>query len=101
MEKMAKIRNLLSVILLVISVQCSFATKFQPNFINFQQIKDDLYAMRDFNISNVISEISSHKNWMKNRECLMELTAIKHGLDEFEEWAVTSKKYSFPSSSNN
>lgn len=95
MEKMAKIRNILNVIILVIfCVQCSFATKFQPNFINFEQIKHDLHSMRDFNISNVISEVLSHKNWIENRECLMELTAIKHGFDDFEEWAVRSKEYS-------
>lgn len=95
-EKMAKFRNFSNVILLliVVCVQCSFATKFQPNFINFEQIKHDLYSIRDLNVSNIISEISSQKNWLVNRECLVELTAIKHGLDEFDEWAVKRKKYS-------
>lgn len=94
---MAKIRNNLNVIILlplVVCVQCSFATKFQPNFIHFDQIKYDLQSMRDFNISNLISEMSQQKNWRENRECLMELTAVKHGFDVFDEWAVKRKEYS-------
>lgn len=93
---MSKIRNSSNVILLlvVICVQRSFATKFQPSFVDFEQIKHDLHAIRDFNISNVISEILSHKNWMENRDCLTELTTIKHGLDDFEEWAVKREEYS-------
>lgn len=93
--KMAKIRNNSIVILLlltIVCVQCSLATKFQPNYIDFEQIKHDLYAIRDFNISNVIREISSDKNWSGNRECLLELTAIRDGFDEFDEWAVKRKK---------
>lgn len=96
-EKMAKIRNNSNWIILLpllICVQCSFATKFQPNFVEFDQIKHDLYSMRDFNISNLISEMWSHANWRENRECLMELTAIKHGFDVFDEWAVKRKEYS-------
>lgn len=98
-EKMAKSRDNSDVIILVsliICVHCSFATKFQPNFVNFDQIKDDLHSMREFNISNLISEISLQKNWMENRECLTELTAIKHGFDVFDEWAVKRKEYSIP-----
>lgn len=98
-EKMAKSRdnsNVIILVSLIICVQCSFATKFQPNFVNFDQIKDDLHSMREFNISNLISEISLQKNWMENRECLTELTAIKHGFDVFDEWAVKRKEYSIP-----
>lgn len=94
---MAKSRNNSIVIILlalIICVQCSLATKFQPNFVHFDQIKHDLHSMRDFNFSNLISEISLQKNWRENRECLMELTAIKHGFDVFDEWAVKRKAYS-------
>lgn len=92
-KKMAGIRSISSLILLVVCVQCSGATKLQPNFIDFEQIRDDLYSIRDLNISNVISEIASPKKWRKNPECLLELTAIKHGFEEFEEWAVKSEKF--------
>lgn len=93
---MAKSRNNSNVIILlplVICVQCSLATKFQPNFITFDQIKHDLQTLRDFNVSNLISEISLQKNWRENRECLMELSTIKHGFDVYDEWAIKRKKY--------
>lgn len=45
-----------------------------------------------FNIPNAIDTILSHSNWTENHECVIELNAIKDGIESNEEW-VTNCKY--------
>lgn len=54
------------------------------------QIQKDLFNLRKFNVSSAINGILNH-NWLENRECLIELNAIKNGLDNDEQWAMKGR----------
>ena len=47
----------------------------------------NLFFMRNFNVSNAINEILS-SNWTENHKCLVELNAIKSGVNNYDEWAI-------------
>lgn len=49
--------------------------------------------LKNFDATNTISAILS-RNWTKNPECLIELTAIKNGIDKHEEWAIRGETIS-------
>lgn len=51
------------------------------------QISPDIFDLRNFDASNAIKRILSG-NWTENHECLIELNAIKSGLNNHEEWAI-------------
>lgn len=78
--------------LFVIGVQCDSPT-FRSQFFRFDDIKNDIRSLNSINISSVISEFTSHRDWMKNRNCLAELSAIKDGFENYEEWAFKCKTF--------
>lgn len=49
--------------------------------------KTGIFSMRHFNVPNSVSRILSH-NWTDNQDCLIELNAIKNGLENDEQWAI-------------
>lgn len=51
------------------------------------QLNGDVFSMRHFNVPNSISRILSY-NWTDNQDCLIELNAIKNGLENDEQWAI-------------
>lgn len=70
-------------ILVAFVVQCENAESFKSDF---EQFKKGLLSMRDFDISKTISQ-TVFSNWTDNRECSMELDAIKRAMMNSEEWA--------------
>lgn len=54
------------------------------------QLSKDFLSLRNFHRSKAIDEVLFY-NWTENHECLIELNAIKNGLDNYEEWAARSK----------
>lgn len=75
--------------------------KFPVIFILFGQIvflPNHIEAIKwdnghTFNLPNAIDAISSHNNWTEeNHECLIELNAIKNGIESNEKW-VTKCEY--------
>lgn len=68
-----------------ISVEGARATRW-----DYDQLRKDLIYLKYTNTSNVVDRILSH-NWEKNHECSTELTAIKTGWDNHEEWAIRGK----------
>lgn len=79
----------LLVVLSVCSVRCN-DSKFKFNFNIVEHLKRSFYAKSDLNITNVIGGFMS-QNWTENRKCLTELNAIKNGITNFDEWAITRK----------
>ena len=67
---------------LIISV---FGVKLDNDFL-----KKDIFSIKHFNIPNTINEILS-QNWTDNQDCLIELNAIKSGLENDEQWAINGK----------
>lgn len=61
--------------------------------MGYDQIGPDAFYLRNVNATNTINEILS-QNWTENRECLLELNAIKNGIDKHEEWAIRGKSNS-------
>lgn len=55
-----------------------------------KRINYEIFTKIDFNISNFIIEKISQHNWTENRECLLELSAIQNGINNFENWAFES-----------
>ena len=47
----------------------------------------NLFPSNKFDISSAINGILS-QNWTQNQECLIELNAIKKGINNHEEWAI-------------
>lgn len=80
------------IVLGVSLVLCNDAT-FQSNFDIIEHLKNNFHATNDLNITNTIGEFMS-QNRTENHECLIELNAIKNGIINFDEWAITRK---FPS----
>lgn len=76
-------------VLSVCSVHCN-DTKFKSNFNIVEHLKKSFYAKSDLNITNVLNEFVAH-NWTENYGCLTELIAIKNGIINFDEWAITRK----------
>lgn len=77
--------------LLVISVECN-DFKFQSfntnvELFNLEQLKNDLFSEID---RNRFSEYD-FSNSKKSNNCLKELSEIKNGLINFEDWAIKSK----------
>lgn len=70
-------------------VHCSYS-EFKSYLFDIKQISYELFLKNDFNISNIIIETISKHDWAENHECLLELNAIKNGIDNFEEWAFES-----------
>lgn len=70
-----------------INVQCDNAERFNSDFNLFKQ---NLFSMRDHDVSKIISEIV-FSNWTDNYHCSTELNAIKSALTNSEEWAFKSK----------
>lgn len=56
-----------------------------------QALREIIY-LRSFDPANIINGILSH-NWIKNHDCLIELNAIKTGLENHEEWAIRGKQH--------
>lgn len=54
---------------------------------NDKQIQTDLFYMRHFDTSSIVHRILSQE-WTENHGCLLELDAIKNGLQNHEEWAI-------------
>lgn len=77
------------VVLSVCSVLCN-DSKFKSNFNIVEHLKRNFYAKSDLNITHVIGEFVS-QNWTENHKCLNELNAIKNGIINFDEWAITRK----------
>lgn len=69
-----------------VRVQSASDEKFE---INFDTIKRIYLLKQSFNISNVISGISTY-NSTENSDCLNELNALANGLTSFDEWAIQS-----------
>lgn len=91
MNKMQK--NSLKLTFLVVLGVCSVVCndeKFKSNFNMVEHLKKHFYAKSDLNITNVIGEFMS-QNWTENHKCLTELIAIKNGINNFDEWAITRK----------
>lgn len=84
------ILNFLYFILSVIGVQCN-TVSFRSQFFEFDDVKSDIIALNKINISSIISEFTSHHDWMANRNCLIELNAIRNGFENYEEWAFKCK----------
>lgn len=78
---------LLQILLTAITVQCKNAETFDSEF---EQFKQTIFAMKDLDVSKVIRGIV-FSNWTDNRECLVELNAIKRARRHNEEWAYKSK----------
>lgn len=55
---------------------------------NFEQIKFDLFSTNDFAKSNKFGS----ENLTEHHQCLKELNAIKHGMNNFEPWAIQCKQ---------
>lgn len=80
------------IVITLICIQCidaklSINKHFHP--FNFEQIKFDLFSANDFERTDEFSVFKS-KNWTDHRQCLMELNAIKNGMNNFEPWAIQS-----------
>lgn len=58
--------------------------------LDFKQIKAISSLKRNFDVANIISEIS-HIRSTENDKCSNELSAIKNGLDNLDEWAFESE----------
>ena len=59
----------------------------QANELDNNPIKNNTFYLRNLNLSSSISGIFSY-NWTENRECLIELNAIKNGIKNDELWAI-------------
>lgn len=84
---------LLCLIIFVISfefINASSKKKKQDDFLNFDQIKNDLFFNNHFNILNKSSEYS-YQNGVELLQCIEELNSIKNGLINSEQWATRSK----------
>lgn len=57
---------------------------------DYDHLRKELIYLKYSNTSGIIDRILSH-NWTKNNECLSELSAMKTGWDNHEEWAVRGK----------
>lgn len=98
---MAAFRNyfvkLFCFLMLYINCVRCYDPKFKSHLLDIKRVSYEIFSKNNFNISSVIIETISQHNWTENRECLVELTAIKNGIDNFEEWAFVSmwkwKKY--------
>lgn len=78
-------------ILILLQIMCylsyiRFASAETMNFHEFEQIKIDLFATSDIHLNEPNSFNST-----KFRDCLIELSAIKNGLNNFDEWAIKCK----------
>lgn len=71
--------------IIALSMNIVGATNLENN-----QIRADTFYLRNFNAPNAISGISS-RYWTENHECLIELNAIKNGIDQHEEWAIRGR----------
>lgn len=70
-------------------VRC-YDPKFKSHLLGIKRVSYEIFSKTNFNISSVIMETISQHNWTENHECLVELTAIKNGIDNFDEWAFAS-----------
>lgn len=87
---MAKTVKYFPIILVaVISVQCDYSIKFPTEY---DPIKIDIISNRNYNISNLIDGIL-FGDWLENIHCLVELNAIKRGLENFDEWGIKSRLF--------
>lgn len=50
-------------------------------------LEKSFFYMKDLNTSRIVGKILSH-NSMENNVCLNELSALRHGLDHGEPWAL-------------
>lgn len=93
--KMVGIQKKISVLLLLLIGQIILSSicvqSVQAINDDSNQVHRDLFYLRNFDASNLIERVLSPINWITNHECLAELTAIRDGLENHEEWAIRGK----------
>lgn len=77
-------------IFFVVCIQCVRAEHLNKNIFKLEKIKDDLFTAIGNNVPGVINGTGSF-NTPEYRSCLNELNAINNGLNNFEDWAITSE----------
>lgn len=68
-------------------VDCNDSRR-KSNLLDLRRISHEIFSKNDLGGSNAIIETMSKHNWTENHECLVELLAIKNGIDNFEEWGL-------------
>ena len=86
-----------SIVLFVTCIQSSSSSSSistdRDIYTNIAQIHDEFWPDNYFNfpISIIESIQSMSHNWTENSDCLIELNAIRNGIQNSEEWAIKSK----------
>ena len=64
--------------------------QINPILMNSAQTNKFSLSLRNFNAWNAVSGVIS-RNLTENNECLIELRAIKNGLEKHQEWAMRGR----------
>lgn len=90
MLKIASVLRYLSILLQIILFANSARSNNESIKLDFDTIKTIYSLKRNFNVSNIIKEITQ-LNSMKNDECFIDLSAITNGLENLDQWAFKSE----------
>lgn len=72
-----------------------FVIGVQATELNNDLAKKDIFYLRNADKTDIIDTILSPYIWAENHECLAELSAIRNGLKNYEEWAIKGRSYLF------